>query len=494
MPSSISASSDRQKIRAGLSTRARHAIALMAVGAVLTLLAYLGLAVFQMGNWAGAEWWLKDVTELRRMLYKERLAALPPNQHKVVLFAGSASLFGVNSPLVTETSGLPLLNFGLHAGLDIDLIALGSSDFIQAGDEVVVPLEFELYARDRPSELTPANFLAFYYRYAAALPLANDFEILKATSPFRILEGTWDALRYRLFGIRRYPVREGETLRQAWKQESADPEAIREWPYSLSAITPEGDMHVAENTPPRRLASLAETETPRGAEISPFALRQLTGWQRFIDARGARLFMTWPVIVEDDHGTIFKPEYWQTLINLARIAAADGFPIHCDPISMIVPRQYRYDTVYHVNVKGQVLYSEGLGACIRNIADKPFDFAHADPNELAKRARERVESLRQPVAPLLLPYERNLDRLAALAKTLAARKAEDGTYPAQLPSGADLPGIWYRSDGRDYKLLIEDPEECYTVAMAMPERADPVRSKDGRCAAYGYWSAGAKDW
>ena len=43
-------------------------------------------------------------------------------------------------------------------------------------------------------------------------------------------------------------------------------------------------------------------------------------------------------------------------------------------------------------------------------------------------------------------------------------------------------------------MLIEDPEQCYTVAMATPERVDPVRSKDGRCAAYGYWSAGAKDW
>ena len=289
-------------------------------------------------------------------------------------------------------------------------------------------------------------------------------------------------------------MREGEALRQAWQQESADPEAIREWPYSLSAITPDGDMHVAENTPARRLASLAETETPRGGEISPFALRQLTGWQRFIDARGAALFLTWPVIVEDDHSTIFTPEYWQTLIDLARRADADGLPIHCDPIPMIVPRQYRYDTVYHANVKGQVLYSEGLGACIRNIADEPFDFAHADPEELAKRARERVDSLRQPVAPFLLPYERNLDRLATVAATLAADKSADGVFPAELPPGSNLPSLWYRSDGRDYKLLIEDPEECYTVAMAMPERADPVRSKDGRCAAYGYWSAGAKDW
>ena len=161
---------------------------------------------------------------------------------------------------------------------------------------------------------------------------------------------------------------------------------------------------------------------------------------------------------------------------------------------MIVPREYGYDTLYHVYVKGQFLYSKALGACIRNIADEPFDFAQADPEVLAKRARERVDSLRQPIAPFLLPYERNLDRLAALAATLAADKAADSAFPAELPSGSEPPGLWYRSDGSDYKLLIEDPEECYTVAMAMPERADPVRSKDGLCAAYGYWSAGAKDW
>ncbi|MBN9018221.1 MAG: hypothetical protein J0H11_12450 [Rhizobiales bacterium] len=494
MPSSISASSSRQAIRDGLTTRARRAMAMMALGAVLALLAYAGLVVLQMGSWAGAEWWLRDITELRRMLYKERLAALPPDQPKVVMFAGSASLFGANTPVIAEESGLPFLNFGQHAGLDIDLIALSASDFIQAGDKVVAPFEFELYARDKPSELTPANFLAIYYRYAAPLPLARDIEILKATSPFRIFEGLKDALRYRLSGARSYPVREGEALRQAWHEESADPEAAPQWPYSISSVSPDGDLIVPENTPASRLAGLSKLTTPNSASISPFALRQLTGWQRFIDARGAHLYMTWPVIVEDDHGTIFKPEYWQTLIDLARRADAEGFPIHCDPIPLIVPRQYRYDTVYHVNVKGQFLYSKALGACIRNIAEEPFDFAHADPEELAKRARERVDSLRQPVAPFLLPYERNLDRLATLAATLAADKAANGAFPAELSSGSEPPGLWYRSDGRDYKLLIEDPEECYTVAMAMPERADTVRNKDGRCAAYGYWSAGAKDW
>lgn len=48
----------------------------------------------------------------------------------------------------------------------------------------------------------------------------------------------------------------------------------------------------------------------------------------------------------------------------------------------------------------------------------------------------------------------------------------------------------YNSDGRNYKLIWHVPEECAKVKVSHPELIDPARD----CWAYGYWTAGARNW
>ena len=138
-------------------------------------------------------------------------------------------------------------------------------------------LWFRLYARDKPSELTPANFLAIYYRYAAPPAGARyqnsqgDFTV----SHFRGPQGrcaiacpAFDLIRCarRSFGRRNEVCGSRQPLK----------------PYSISSVSPgwEIDGCRALRAPARR--PLSKLTTPNSASISPFALRQLTGWQRFI--------------------------------------------------------------------------------------------------------------------------------------------------------------------------------------------------------------------
>jgi hypothetical protein len=48
----------------------------------------------------------------------------------------------------------------------------------------------------------------------------------------------------------------------------------------------------------------------------------------------------------------------------------------------------------------------------------------------------------------------------------------------------------YQSNGRDYKLIVHDPEDCEFTRLRHPEMIDPKRG----CRAYGYWTEGAKGW
>lgn len=497
MNSSISAF-DRQDGKWALSSGARRRLVSMGVAALATLACYVGLIFYQLGVEPGAGWWLRDIVLLRNSLYADRIAALPRDQSKVLIVGGSSSLFGIDSTILEKFGGRPAFNFGLHAGLDIDLPLSVARDFVHPGDLVVLPLEFEYYSQDAPNELSAPSLMAYFYQFADRMPVLSLLQILFSAPSKRVLELAIMRMYSQLQGhddIGRSP--DLAALLADWQEKRSIPLPASYGPqdYDYTTINRNGDRELRLETPQQKLDWLFGQSTTEPSEIYGYSLAHIKRWQDIITRRGAKLFLTWPVILEDDHGTIFKDKYWSNYKLLADSLARNGIPIHCDPINSIVPLQYRFDTIYHVNIKGQIIYSHEFGECLKNIADNIFDYNAADPNEMARRAKARVDSFRVPPDPLEFEYEKNLRRLAALKVEIDAARLRDGRYPASAPEPPnDAAAVWYRSDGNDYKLLIEDPQECNIVAMADPNRVDPTRRKEGDCFAYGYWSAGAAAW
>ena len=105
-------------------------------------LGYISLFVYQIGAPLHAEWWVHAMYQ-----YKDYLAD-SCTQKKIIIFGGSNSLFGINSEVIAEKTGLPVVNLSTHAGLDLDFILYKIQQHIHPGDIVVLPLEFEYYWRD----------------------------------------------------------------------------------------------------------------------------------------------------------------------------------------------------------------------------------------------------------------------------------------------------------------------------------------------------------
>lgn len=81
---------------------------------------------------------------------------------KILFFSGSNSLYGINSKYIHEQTGLPVLNFGLHMGLE-HYIFYEAEKILKPGDIVIMPLEFVAYQQDKntiPSQL--AEYLVTY--------------------------------------------------------------------------------------------------------------------------------------------------------------------------------------------------------------------------------------------------------------------------------------------------------------------------------------------
>jgi hypothetical protein len=131
-------------------------------------------------------------------------------------------------------------------------------------------------------------------------------------------------------------------------------------------------------------------------------------------------------------------------------------------------------------------------------------------------------------------YPMSLTRMAdfiQLRDALEMYRAEHGTYPVSRNAGGgnDWTGIgwngvgenWlpdltrryidklprdprntsiqhaqyiYFSNGKDYKLLVMNAEECWLVTLLQPWLNDAVRNRSGLCMTYGFQTSGAKAW
>ena len=504
MSSSISASRRRALVRSGLTEGARRSLVVMAIAAVLAPFIYILAILFQLGSWHGADWWLHDIITLRRMLYADLTRDLPPEAPKNVIVAGSASLFGVNGGVIKAATGTETLNFGLHAGLDLDLMLGTASRSIDANDRVIMPLEFEIYPRERPSDFSAANFLAYFYKDATDIPSGHLPALMAAIHPVTVFEGVLDRIA-ELFGKKSSAKLDDSAVKARWLQAQADPAALQanDSPYDYPDLSAHGDKILVGLTPPSITADARGFLSAASNQVSLYTARVLDDWRSALAARGASLYLTWPAMLEDDAGTIVTTAHWQMLIDLAREAAAKGQPIYCDPIPAVIPVQYRYDTAYHVDHKGQLLYSAGLAACLSDIAAKPFDWKNADATVLADQARQRLAALKAPPDPLVFGYERNIRALQALGKAIDAAHAATGLYPDILPAiDATEPVVEiaaapfkadYRSNGTDYKLTVAGTSECFTVREGWPDLIDPHADAPGSCR-YGSWSSGAANW
>lgn len=82
--------------------------------------------------------------------------------NKILIFSGSNTLYGINAKYIHEQTGLPVVNYGIHAGLE-DYIFEEAKKILKSGDTVIMPLEYSLYKERNstiPSQL--AEYLVTY--------------------------------------------------------------------------------------------------------------------------------------------------------------------------------------------------------------------------------------------------------------------------------------------------------------------------------------------
>ncbi|WP_237567742.1 hypothetical protein [Microbulbifer hydrolyticus] len=159
-------------------------IAAFSVGTFIGIAMLITLVHFQEGIPTSSSKWAHDLYRV-----KESHAAKSHSQ-KLLIVAGSNSLFGLDAAQIERKYQLPTTNFGVHAGLGLRYILDRSKRSLRPGDIVYLPLEYALYQQEpAPSTQLMDFILARDPAYLHSLPLLEQFLGYTNVSFERIIEG-----------------------------------------------------------------------------------------------------------------------------------------------------------------------------------------------------------------------------------------------------------------------------------------------------------------
>ena len=111
-------------------------------------------------------------------MYTQKLAALHRlGGKRIYVVSGSSSLFSLDSEVLSQVAGRPVINLATHAGLGLTYILDRAEREIRAGDTIIFTPEYPLLEKPAtPSDLTIAYVTFFDRRYIATRPLVEQIQ------------------------------------------------------------------------------------------------------------------------------------------------------------------------------------------------------------------------------------------------------------------------------------------------------------------------------
>lgn len=335
------------------------------IAAAGAFLAYYGTILALIHAPVPAEYWVGEMITVKRELVKKYHGQL-----KIIVAGGSSTLFGVDTEAASRQLGLPVVNFGLHAGLTLEKILRVTGGVCERGDVVVLLLEPPYF--DPHPQLTEwqiTNLAAWDREGWRELSLWEKGKLLRQISPAMLKEMA--ATEYQR---RRKPKRPQFSLRLA----AVNPRKVlakfnrRTTPagfdYSAYHLNDFGDMQKAEG---------AEYSGPgwafnEPAHVDAAAARALRGFIEQMRQKNVQVyFANTPYIATEGNLEVLRQTEQRFLAEFKAIGKVID-----RREDAIFERDCFFNTNLHLNTKGRALRTERLLQAIRqNIPLEPTGIA-----------------------------------------------------------------------------------------------------------------------
>lgn len=128
--------------------------------------------------------WIYDVYEKKIQLSKNII------EKKIVLVAGSNILFGINSERLSKEFNMPVLNYGVNAGIELPYTLHMAKKVINKSDIVIIPLEYPMYSYDGTPGVQMIDYIfSRDLSYFMSLSLQEQFYMLSHIDLKRVYKG-----------------------------------------------------------------------------------------------------------------------------------------------------------------------------------------------------------------------------------------------------------------------------------------------------------------
>jgi len=240
---------------------------------------------------------------------------------KIVIVAGSNAYAGLSAKIIEETFNLPTFNFGLHAALTPQFIFYNARQVLTSNDIVVLPLEYNMYYENQPSDLFSEVLFGCGQSFFEELRWREKIQLLLTRPVTKIVENLC---------CNQMTNHKIELNFNAWGDATYNQE---------QQVTPAMRQRVIQD-----LIGIQFDENSAG-------VKAITDFIRWCRQNNITVFATWPNIV-------FKPIYRDQLYvrqNIQKIKdfyQAQQIPVIGTADESMFDVSYFYDTPYHLHQRG----------------------------------------------------------------------------------------------------------------------------------------------
>ena len=338
-----------------MSIQPRKFLALASAIIVLFIGAYYACFHYQLGAYVKAAWWVKNAYQ-----YKAHIAEQTESP-KIIIISGSNAMFGIDSAMIEDITGYPVINLAGHAALDLNFFYFKLVEHIGDGDIVVMPLEDTYYEQDGFSDWFINNMLAWGKKdYLDYLDIADKFKFIVSVPKERIFEGV-------LKQKGTNPVIQKDEIIKGM-DELLLSEGAKWRGYNHTSLNMYGDM-IPEEHVTKAISKLYQKGVYyfQSADISDAFVASYRKIKKLVSRHNGQLILTWPVSMRNKYFDLSLPEHLDFVDERRRLFAEESIKIECNPALFNFDAKFFFDTEYHLNKYGTMMRSENLAQCLNQV-------------------------------------------------------------------------------------------------------------------------------
>lgn len=274
---------------------------------------------------------------------KVATAASLQGQRKILIVGGSNALYGMRCAVLRERLQLPCVNLTTGVPVGLDILLTRARPFIEPGDIVLTPFEYEFFSEDEQTILTK--------RLGNTYLLAFDRELM--------LQLGWHKALAAIFGMSFEDM-----ISRTVERVLVETGILIPW-HNRARITPEGDIAGATKEVGFDYVASLERATAYGPAPSmlatdpvPYGTRMIRGFLHEMRRRGVTTIGMLPTTFDDAR---LEPAYATHLRSLYEECGGLFLDL---PNEARYPREMFYDMAYHLAEPAQLQHSEQVAAMI----------------------------------------------------------------------------------------------------------------------------------